>query len=43
MKKYGKIWKNSFCPQFGTNNLFTATAVLQHFGTENNAGQVTVT
>ena len=28
--------------QFYTYNLFTVIAVLQHFGTENNAGQVKV-
>ena len=34
-EKYGK---GSSCSQFCTNNLFTAIAVIQRFGTENNAG-----
>ena len=35
IEKHGK---NSSSSHFCTNNLFTAIAVVQHFGTENNAG-----
>ena len=42
MKRQKKYGEKRSCSQFCTNNLFTAVAVLQHFGTEKNTGQVQI-